>query len=100
MIEHRLTFDAACYTADAVERAAYRFSDRLSSEVSADAASITCVLRVSGGDAQAEQVLADFRNEVLDQTLRARIRDETREVRNLILALAFSNTELVDGETS
>ena len=39
--------------------------------------------------------MAEFQNEVLDQVLRERIRNETKEVRNLILALAFSNTGLV-----
>jgi His-Xaa-Ser system protein HxsD len=43
-------------------------------------------------------LLADFRNEVVDQALRERIRDETQETRNLILALAFSHTGLVDAE--
>ena len=43
---------------------------------------------------EADRVVADFRNEVLDQVLRARIRTETEEVRNLILSLAFSRTGL------
>ena len=46
----------------------------------------------------AEETLKDFRNEVLDQSLRERIRNETAEVRNLILSLAFSNTGLASGE--
>ena len=46
-----------------------------------------------------EALIGEFRNEVLDETLRSRVRDETREVRNLILALAFSNTGLVTPKT-
>ena len=48
-------------------------------------------------DADAEALVAEFRNEVLDQVLRERIRIETQEARNLILAVAFSGTGLVDG---
>ena len=40
--------------------------------------------------------MSEFRNEVLDETLRERIRDDTKEVRNVILALAFSNTGLAE----
>ena len=56
-----------------------------------------CTLHFSPNAADdVEAILAEFRNEVLDQTLRERIRGETQEVRNLILALAFSNTGLVE----
>jgi His-Xaa-Ser system protein HxsD len=41
-------------------------------------------------------LVADFRNEVLDQVLRERIRAETSDIRNLVLALAFSRTGLAD----
>ena len=97
MIERQLSFAVASYSLDAVQRAAYTFSDRLSSEVTPGHGEIRCVLYLPAGtDDDVEATLADFRNEVLDQTLRERIRSETEEVRNLILALAFSRTGLVD----
>jgi His-Xaa-Ser system protein HxsD len=40
-------------------------------------------------------VIQDFRKEVLDQHLRARIAKETESIRHLILAHAFSRTGLV-----
>jgi len=93
-----LTFDAAANSLDAVQRAAYKFSDRLSCDVMAEDSSIRCVLHVQENEDGAEGLVADFRNEVLDQTLRERIRVETQDVRNLILAVAFSNTGLVSEE--
>lgn len=88
-----LEFDPAVVTVDAIQRAAYRMSDRMSIDVQTEPN-----LRVTihtGDTAPAEEITADFRNEVLDQTLRERIRHETEAARNVILALAFSNTEVL-----
>jgi His-Xaa-Ser system protein HxsD len=90
-----LCFDRAAHSVDAIQRAAYRFSDRLSLDLVAEDTVYRCHIHFDETDEYAiNQVLADFRKEVLDQTLRERIRAETQEVRNLILALAFSNTGL------
>lgn len=98
MIERELEFDSAAYSVDAVQRAAYRFSDRLSATV-ATGDPIRCVLFLETKDGlEVEQLLAEFRKEVLDQVLRERIRRETEQVRNVILAHAFSNTGLIDDE--
>jgi His-Xaa-Ser system protein HxsD len=91
-----ITLDAKAYSVDAVQRAAYRLSDRLSCEVSAEADQVRCTLYVDADNFSVEEVVADFRNEVLDHTLRERIRNDTRDVRNLILALAYSRTGLVE----
>ena len=94
-----MTFPTAAYSADAIQRAAYRLSDRLSLELAADEAVYRCTVTLSvEGDQAADALLAEFRNEVLDQVLRERIRLETEESRNLILALAFSGTGLVADE--
>jgi His-Xaa-Ser system protein HxsD len=96
VIERELTFDVTSYSADAIQRAAYRLSDRLSVDLTAEESSFRCVLHLSTEDtAVSEAILSDFRNEVLDQVLRERIRVETEGVRNVILALAFSNTGLI-----
>jgi His-Xaa-Ser system protein HxsD len=97
VIERDVSFDATAYSADAIQRAAYRFSDRLSLDLQRVNGNYVCTLRLKDDLAdQANDVLADFRNEVLDQTLRERIRSETEGVRNVILALAFSNTGLTE----
>jgi His-Xaa-Ser system protein HxsD len=98
VIDREITFELATHTADAIQRAAYKFSDRLSCDVATERSVFRCTLHLGAEEHDVEAVLSDFRNEVLDETLRERIREETREVRNLILALAFSNTGLVDAE--
>jgi His-Xaa-Ser system protein HxsD len=57
-----------------------------------------CKVHLDCDEADADVLLADFRNEVLDQVLRERIRDETQDTRNLILAAAFSSTGLTADE--
>src|SRR3954471_10780627 len=95
MIERQLRFDAAAYSTDAIQRAAYRFMDRLSVDLASANGSIDCTLHMSTEDsADADRTASDFRNEVLDQVLRERIRGETEGVRNVILALAFADTGL------
>jgi His-Xaa-Ser system protein HxsD len=97
MIGHQLSFDATAYSADAIQRAAYRFSDRLSLDLKRVNGDFACTLLIKDElQEQAEEIAADFWNEALDQTLRERIRAETEGVRNLILALAFSNTGLTE----
>lgn len=101
MIERSLNFDAVAYSVDAVQRTMYRLSDRLSGDVRHSDGFHLCVLQLETDDEEeAELLVAEFRKEALDQTLRERIRSETQEVRNLILALAFSNTGLVSGDDS
>lgn len=96
MSERSLSFDNAAHSLDAVQRAAYRFSDRISCDIHESPGAIEVAIHLSEGAGEPEAVLADFRNEVLDQVLRERIRSETADVRNLALALAFSKTGLID----
>lgn len=97
MTSAEVTFDREHHSADAIQRAAYRFSDRLSLDLEVEPTSFRCRLTIVADD---ESVVAltlhDFRNEVLDQVLRERIRDETEGTRNVILSLAFSKTSLID----
>ena len=86
-------FAAEAHSPDAIQRAAYRFADRCSVHFARDGANFLCEL--SFADAVDSQVVREFEIAVNDEVLRERIRDETRDVRNLILALAFANTGLV-----
>ena len=96
--EHVLSFDGRCHSVDAVQRAVYRFSDRLSAEVRMRDEEIECRLFLDKGEdpESASATVAAFRREVVDQVLRERIRAETEPVRNLILAHVFSNTAVVE----
>lgn len=98
MRELRVSFDPSAHSLDAVQRAAYRFSDRLSCDLSEADRSIDVTLHVPEEESDPDTLLADFRNEVLDQVLRERIRTETAEVRSLVLAVAFSKTGLADDD--
>jgi His-Xaa-Ser system protein HxsD len=97
MLERELTFDPAAASVDAIQRAAYRLSDRLSIDLAIGDRRIDCVAHIESEDvAEAEAVVAELRKQVLDEVLRERIREETAEVRNVILSLAFSQTGLSD----
>jgi His-Xaa-Ser system protein HxsD len=92
-----LTFAAGVFDIEAIKRAAYRFSDRLIVEIDPGDAGVKCTLRPVPGLRRPEplEVLeAHFRNEVLDQDLRMRVRAETEPLRNVILSLAFASTGL------
>lgn len=98
MIERTLSFDSSTASLDAIQRAVYRLSDRLSCDVVVGEDAIEVAVHPADPDGDLERLLGDLRNEVLDQTLRERVREETSDVRNLVLALAFSKTGLVDGD--
>ena len=85
--------DADAHSADAIQRAAYRFADQCSLQLTREGSNFICALDFPG---EADpRVVREFRIAVTDEVLRERIRNETRDVRNLILALAFANTGLV-----
>ena len=94
MIERSLSFDSSAYSIDAIQRAAYRFSDRFSCEISSQGEAIEAKASFASDDVDIDTTLSEFRTEALDQVLRERIRAETSEVRQLVLALAFSKTSL------
>jgi His-Xaa-Ser system protein HxsD len=92
MSEVGLQFPRVAYSADAIQRAAYRFCDRFVLDLEVEDDHFRCTL--SCPDEIEPSTVVDFRKEVLDQTLRERIRSETEGVRNVILAVAFSNADL------
>jgi His-Xaa-Ser system protein HxsD len=98
MIERVVSFDRAGHSIDSVQRAAYRLSDRLSCEVVSSDEAIEVRLAVPDENTDPDGLVGEFRNEVLDQVLRERIRTETADVRNLVLALAFSRTGLAEAD--
>ena len=90
-----LKFDRAAYSIEAAQAAAYRFIDRLTVVVSSTASEVVCEIEpIAGRDVDTPAEVADFKRELLDQQLRTRLKAQTEDVRNLILALAFSRTGL------
>jgi len=95
-----VTFDSAIFSVEAVKKACYRFLDRFTSDIELCDSKIVCHLNFddkftgSSCDAQVE----GFKKEVLDQDLRLTLKAETEQIRNLILAHAFSKTGLIADE--
>lgn len=94
-MSHSVTLDKSVYPLDIVEKAAYRFIDRLTIVISQGEKQIICdVSDLAGSATSVEALIADFKRELLDQKLRHQIKQETEPVRNLILSLAFSKSGL------
>jgi His-Xaa-Ser system protein HxsD len=98
MSSRRVSFDAQAYSIDAVQRAAYRLSDRISCEISGGEGTVEVEVTALENPSDVTVLIAELRNEALDQVLRERIREETADVRNLVLALAFSRTGLSEAD--
>ena len=94
-----VTFDRATIQLDALQRAAYAVATLMTVDIRASDDEYVCTLfpRYPGLDPYA--LVHRIRSEVIDQTLRLRIAQETEPLRNLIFALAFSQTGLADTET-
>lgn len=90
-----ITFATATTSTEAIQRAAYRFCNRFSCELIPGEQLHRCLLTSVTSD-KVDAEIASFRTEVLDQTLRERIRAETEPIRTMILAQAFSKTGIVD----
>lgn len=96
-------FDPKVYCLTAVKKAAYRIGDRASSQIEIlPDGNIQVVLTAKDRLPLSGDLLSDFRDEVLDQDLRETIGAETAQIRNILLAQAFSGVSLTDqvGETA
>ena len=85
---------ATLYSIDAVKRAAYCLTDRVTVEIEPGDTGITCTLSPLSSKTDMSLVEAHFRNAVLDHDLRIAIAKETEPLRNLVLSIAFSKTGL------
>jgi His-Xaa-Ser system protein HxsD len=95
-----LTVDLAVYSLDCIKRSAYRFTDSFALDLRIEGNVALCALSFDAktSDQEIDSVVASFQKELLDQDLRATVRAETKDVRNLILAHAFSRTGLIGDE--
>lgn len=94
----RVVLNADAYGLAAVQKTAYTFADRctaLIGRVSDGALPLSLVFRPSTTESEALDVASRFLQDLLDQELREQIGDETRAIRSLILAHAFSRTNLI-----
>lgn len=99
--QRTVTIELAVYSLETIKRSAYRFTDRFSLSLRIDGDNAACELTFADSTSveSADRIVSDFQKELLDQDLRAIVRDETKDVRNLILAHAFSRTGLIGDVT-
>jgi His-Xaa-Ser system protein HxsD len=96
--EITLGFDQATVDLDALQRSAYAVTAEMTVDIRACGADYVCTLFPRTRDVTGEELRHRFRAEVNDQILRVRIAKETEPLRNLVFALAFSQTGLIEGE--
>jgi len=93
--------DLSVYSIGAAMRVAYKFTDRCFVFIERDANRNTGVMVYLVGRARSadlSSIALDFRNELLDQQLRCHLEEQFRDVRTLIVAQAFSEGNLIDGD--
>ncbi|RKG83175.1 His-Xaa-Ser system protein HxsD [Corallococcus exercitus] len=94
----RLTLDLRVYRLTAVQKASYRFAEHFTAILGAPEEhrlGVCCLFRPETREAEALDAVRRYFQELLDQELREQIGEETRAVRALILAQAFSRTDLI-----
>ena len=98
--EITLVFDQATVDLDALQRGAYAVAAEMTVDIRVRGADYVCTLFPRGRDADGDDLRHRFRAEVNDQILRGRIAKEAEPLRNLVFALAFSQTGLAEAEGS
>ncbi|HEY1643966.1 MAG TPA: hypothetical protein VGG35_25090 [Streptosporangiaceae bacterium] len=93
-----IRFDKVTTELDALQRAVYALADLMTVSIGSSSREFVCTLFARQPDADVVELEHRLRSELIDQTLRLRIARETEPVRNLIFALAFSQTGLADPE--
>jgi len=96
-----LTLDPIVYGLSAIQKAGYRLAKRctlLVNVASAGEVQLSLLLPAQVDEQVARGILLEFLRELGDQQLREQVREETKGIRELVLAHAFSNTDLVSRE--
>lgn len=88
------------YTLDAILRSCYRLTDRSYVYLAPPRGALIEVTLVAkeGGVGVTDQLAWDFLNDLVDQRLRIDINRETRTIREMIVAQAFAETDLIDDQ--
>jgi His-Xaa-Ser system protein HxsD len=94
--------DTQLYALPAVMRAGYKFTGQYHvsvhrpDDLNEPKVTVTLTAKSSGARVDAHQLTGEFLNELLDQALRERLEAEFGPVRELIVAQAFSEANLLD----
>ena len=92
-----LEWDRTTVPLEALERALYSLADRLTGTVSAESRCWRLTVQPRASQADPTELGHLLRQTVNDHTLRVRIGEKTDPIRNLVFALAFSKSGLVNG---
>lgn len=96
-----LTLDLRVYRMAAVKKAAYRFADRFTAVIGSpngDTLPVRLMFKPNTKEATMREIVRFFYEELLDQELREEVAAEVGPMRMLILAQAFSKTDLIRRE--
>jgi His-Xaa-Ser system protein HxsD len=96
--EFTLVFDRGTVDLDALQRSAYAVAAEMTADIRISGNDYVCTLFPRKRDRVADELKHRFRAEVNDQILRLRIAQETEPLRNLVFALAFSQTGLAEAD--
>ena len=94
----RVSLTVSIYPLDAILRTCYWMTERgffYIAPMNAGAVEVT-LLSKKDGQANTDQLVWDFLADLVDQSLRLKINAETRTIRELIVAQAFSEADLID----
>ncbi len=95
-----LKVDLSIYVLGAVRRAAYKFTDRCYLFLSRceDPGWLTVIFGAKAGQQNLVSLFGEFCNELLDQQIRDDLANEAGSVRDLIVAQAFAEGNLLDSQ--
>lgn len=94
----RVVIDLRCYRLSAIKKSGYRFASQCTltlGEIEGNLVAIAFTFPERTPEARARELVRLFFEDLLDQELREQIGEETKAVRALILAQAFSRTDLL-----
>src|ERR1051325_181655 len=92
-----VTVDLTLYSLPAIFRAMYQFTGEFFVYVERrDAGSVAVHLRTKDGGAVSTDVTGGFGNALVDEQVRFTIAEETRAIRELLVAEAFAAVDLID----
>jgi His-Xaa-Ser system protein HxsD len=97
----RTTLDLRAYRLAAVRKAAYRLAERCTAVIGTpegDKLPVAFMFKPGTVENTAMEAARAFFQELLDQELREHVAEETGPIRTLILAQAFSRTDLIRRE--
>lgn len=92
--------DTSVYGLEAIFRTCYKFTDRVYLYLSRRTPTeVEVYARARDGAMVGEEIRGDFLNELVDQRVRSDVAKETIKVRELLVAQAFAEANLIDDAT-